>query len=76
MHHSMQGMFAVRHGPWKLVAGRGSGGFSEPVRYEPEPGEPEGQLYNLDEDPGEEVNLYADRPDIVETLMETLDAIR
>jgi arylsulfatase A-like enzyme len=76
VHHSMEGMFAVRHGPWKFVEGRGSGGFSEPVRYEPEPGEPVGQLYNLGEDPGEAVNLYADRPEIVDRLMGTLEAIR
>ena len=76
IHHSLAGVFAIRQGPWKLVEGRGSGGFSEPRHYEPQAGEPEGQLYNLDEDLSEEVNLYLDRPELVETLTRTLDAIR
>lgn len=76
IHHSLDGVFAIRQGPWKLVEGRGSGGFSEPRYYEPQAGEPAGQLYNLDEDLSEEVNLYLDRPELVETLTRTLDAIR
>ena len=68
VHHSLNGMFAIRQGPWKLILGRGSGGFSEPVAVEPAPGEPEGQLYNLVDDPGETTNLYLDRPDIVDSL--------
>ena len=76
IHHSYEGVFAIRQGPWKLVEGRGSGGFSEPRHYEPQPGEPKGQLYNLDEDLGEELNLYLDRPELVKTLTGTLNAIR
>ncbi len=76
VHHSFEGVFAVRQGPWKLVEDRGSGGFSEPVHYEPQPGEPEGQLYNLDEDPSEERNVYLDRPDLVRALSQTLATIR
>ncbi len=76
IHHSMEGVFAIRQGPWKLVEGRGSGGFSEPQHYQPQAGEPAGQLYNLDEDLSEELNLYLDRPELVETLTRTLDAIR
>ncbi len=76
IHHSYEGVFAIRQGPWKLVEGRGSGGFSEPRHYEPQAGEPVGQLYNLDEDLSEELNLYLDRPELVKTLTRTLDAIR
>jgi len=68
VHHSLNGTFAIRQGPWKLIQGRGSGGFSEPVTVEPAPGEPEGQLYNLEDDPGEATNLYLHRPDIVDRL--------
>jgi arylsulfatase A len=58
-------MFAIRQGPWKLILGRGSGGFTQPSSLTPAPGEPEGQLYYLDDDPGETTNLYQERPDIV-----------
>ncbi|MDC0312123.1 sulfatase, partial [bacterium] len=30
IHHSLFGMFAIRKGDWKLVEGRGSGGFTQP----------------------------------------------
>ncbi len=74
--HSMTGVFAIRQGPWKLILGRGSGGFSEPQTLVPAPGEPEGQLYNLGDDPGETVNLYSDRPDIVARLHTLLNRYR
>jgi len=66
--HSYEGIFAIRQGPWKLIKGRGSGGFSEPRHIEPGPGKAVGQLYNLTEDPGETVNLYQQRPTIVGRL--------
>lgn len=68
IHHSKDGMFAVRSGSWKLIPGRGSGGFTEPARREPGPGEPWGQLYNLAQDPREQDDLFESRPDIVELL--------
>ena len=74
--HSMNGMFAIRQGPWKLIVGRGSGGFSAPQTLEPGPGEPEGQLYHLADDPGESVNRYGDRPDIVDRLSALLERYR
>lgn len=66
IHHSVDGMFAVRMGPWKMILGTGSGGFSEPRRYEPQNGEPPGQLYNIEDDTRETRNLWNDRPDIVD----------
>ena len=72
IHHSMDGLFAVRSGPWKLVNGLGSGGFSEPRREEPKPGEAPGQLFNLDDDMSEQNNLYQTRPDIVQRLISVL----
>jgi arylsulfatase A len=72
IHQSGQGHLAVRKGPWKMVLKRGSGGFTEPESPEPEPGEPEGQLYNLEADPGEKDNLWLERQDIVYNLREIL----
>jgi len=76
VHHSLDGMFAIRQGRWKLIDGRGSGGFTPPARVEPGPGEPAGQLYDLEADPGETTDLYAERPDVVERLQRELDRVR
>lgn len=76
VHHSGRGMFAIRQGEWKLAEGRGSGGFTEPRHLEPGPGEPEGQLYNLAEDPAERRNLYAERPEVVRRLRALLEQYR
>ena len=73
VHHSNLGMFAMRQGNWKLELGLGSGGFTPPARVEPTPGGPAGQLYDLESDPGEEVNLYQQRPEIVARLTALLD---
>jgi len=56
VHHSLSGMFSIRRGNWKLILGRGSGGFTKPKTIKPKPGEPKGQLYNLAEDPAEAQN--------------------
>ena len=37
VHHSGNGMYSIRQGPWKLIRGLGSSGFSEPRHVEPEP---------------------------------------
>ncbi len=73
VHHSGDGMFAIRQGGWKLILGRGSGGFTPPRRHEPEPGEPLGQLYNLVDDPAEQHNLYAEEPAVVARLTALLE---
>ncbi len=73
VHHSLDGMFAIRKGDWKLILGRGSGGFTAPRRYSPEVGEPIGQLYDIVTDPGETTNLYLERGDMVAELTELLD---
>jgi hypothetical protein len=61
-------MFAARRGPWKLVLGHGSGGFSQPQRVAPAPGDPPGRLYHMWDDPTELVNLWTERPDVVQEL--------
>lgn len=73
VHHSADGMFAIRQGPWKLIQGRGSGGFTEPQRREVGSDAPAGQLYNLAEDLDESENLYAERPKVVKGLSALLE---
>ncbi|MBY0374068.1 MAG: arylsulfatase [Bryobacteraceae bacterium] len=72
VHHSGNGLFSIRQGSWKLVLGRGSGGFTKPARIEPKPDEPAGELYDLKSDPHEDHNLYAAEPRRVAALTELL----
>lgn len=64
-----------RQGPWKLIQGLGSGGFSKPNRIKPQPGQPAGQLYDLSEDPGETTDLYSQHPELVKTLSQRMEQI-
>jgi arylsulfatase A-like enzyme len=72
VHHSADGMFAIRQWPWKMVEGRGSGGWDGKGA----PTDPPGQLYDLEQDPGEKNNLYAQRPEMVKRLTALLDKYR
>jgi len=76
VHHSGNGLFAIRQGPWKLIEGLGSGGFTAPRQVEPKPGGPQGQLYHLGDDPGERRNLWSERPEVVERLTTLLERYR
>lgn len=71
VHHSLQGMFAIRRGDWKLIDGKGSGGFTK-GGTDPEPG----QLYNLARDPAEQRNLWNAEPATVKELQALLLRIR
>jgi len=75
VHHSGDGMFALRAGKWKLIVGRGSGGFTHPPRIEPSPGDPAGQLYDMENDPQETLNRWFERPEIVAQLSEMLETL-
>ena len=70
---SARGVLAVRKGPWKLITELGSGGFSQPSRVKPVADGPRGQLYNLNDDPGETTNLWSRQPEIVERLTKLLE---
>ena len=76
VHHSGGGVFALRFGDWKLIEGLGSGGFSAPRSPKPSPEGPLGQLYYLADDPGEDVNLWLDRPEKVAEMQALLASIR
>ncbi len=73
---SAGGFMTIRSGPWKLIDGLGSGGFSKPVRIEPGPEGPAGQLYHLPNDPQEATNLWQEHPEIVKRLQAELSRIR
>jgi arylsulfatase A len=68
IHHSNDGMFSIRQGEWKLIMGRGSGGFTEPRRIAAKSGEPEGQLFHIARDPAETNDVYAEHPEVVARL--------
>jgi arylsulfatase A-like enzyme len=76
VHHSINGSFAYRKDNWKVSFCPGSGGWSDP-----KPNStgiellPPVQLYNLDTDIGEENNLQAEHPEIVENYRKELSAI-
>lgn len=76
IHHSSRGYFSIRHDEWKLIEGLGSGGFSVPNIIKPEDGKPAGQLFNMKNDAGEQLDVYAQHPEIVERLTKELDEIR
>jgi arylsulfatase A-like enzyme len=76
IHHSADGHFAIRQGPWKMMPRLGSGGFTEPRSPEPGPEDAQGQLYHLGDDPKEQHNLWDERQDVVERLFDILDRYR
>jgi hypothetical protein len=73
VHQSGDGTLAIRQGPWKLCFALGSHGFSEPRSLQPQPGQPQGQLYNLADDPEETNNLWVAEPKIVAQLTDLMD---
>lgn len=69
VHHSIQGMFSIREGPWKLAFCPGSGGWAKPGDADARrQGLPEVQLYDLSRDPAEARNLHAEKPEVVNRL--------
>lgn len=80
LHQTIRLSLGIRRGPWKLLDHKGSGGN----RYEGNgalqkyfiedtaPDAP-GQLYNLDSDPGETINLYLLQPEITRELKNQLE---
>jgi len=72
VQQSSKNFLVVRKDQWKYISGIGSGGFSEPSVVDPLPGDASGQLYNLNDDPYEDHNLFLQMPDKVKELSETL----
>lgn len=74
--HSSAGMFGIRQGDWKLIEGLGSGGFTQPAFEKQLPNGPKYQLYNLKNDPLEQINLYLQYPEIANALYTKLQSIK
>lgn len=74
---------AIRRGPWKYLDHQGSGGnrydtrdiLKDYILPDTAPDAP-GQLYNLDDDPGETKNLYYEKPEIVDALKRKLEEFK
>jgi arylsulfatase A len=76
IHHSFDGSFAIRQGPWRLAPQRGSHGFSSPQSVQPKAGEPLGELYNLETDLEEKQNVWLQEPERVAQLRALLEQIQ
>lgn len=75
VHHSVRGCYSIRQGFWKLELCPDSGGVSS--RGMDLTGMPPIQLYDLQNDPCEQVNVEAEHPEIVSSLSAILaDCIR
>ena len=75
VHHSFDGAFAIRQGEWKLIFDPGSGGWSYPSPFGDEEllrDMPGIQLYNLDADVAERMNVYHKHPEVVEELTQLM----
>lgn len=73
VHHSSNGSFAIRQGPWKLILCPDSGGWSAPrPGRDDTSGLPPVQLYNLHDDVGERNNVQDRHPEIVARLTQLL----
>ena len=74
IHHSINGSFAIRRGPWKLILCPGSGGWSNPRPAQALKNKNLHlvQLYNLDDDPAEKNNLADQKRPVVNELVAEL----
>ena len=72
VHSSVNGSLSIRQGRWKLEMCPGSGGWSYPQPGPESEGLPPIQLYDLETDIGEQQNIAADHPDVVESLTDLL----
>ncbi len=72
VHHSIDGSFAIRKGRWKLELCPGSGGWSSPRPGKECEGLPAMQLYDMQADIGERVNVYDQHPEVVKELQALL----
>ncbi len=79
LHQTISLALTIRKGPWKYLDHRGSGGnnynaakLKEYALPNTAPDAP-GQLYNLETDPGEKVNLYLKYPDIAREMKALLE---
>jgi arylsulfatase A len=73
VHHSIEGLFSIRQGNWKLELCPGSGGWSSPTTEEAKTQNlPKVQLYDLRQDVRERTNVQDQHPDEVDRLIRLL----
>jgi arylsulfatase A len=70
VHHSGMGFFGIRKGKWKLLLASGSAGASKPKF---DANGPNVQLYNMQEDIGEQKNVATHKPIVVAELTKLLE---
>jgi arylsulfatase A len=70
--HSPNGNFAIRSGSWKYIEGQPSPTLKQP----PQRVELHAQLYNLQDDPGEQNDVINDHPEVVKHLATLLERQR
>lgn len=79
LHQTISLALAIRRGPWKYLDHQGSGGNNyqqgklKGLALPENAADAPGQLYHLESDPGEKVNLYFKHPDIVRDLKALLE---
>jgi arylsulfatase A len=77
VHHTGNGHFAIRQGPWVFIDDTTGDNHKEPDWFQQERGyQPHrfpGELYDLRTDRQERQNLYGERPDIVRALKALLE---
>lgn len=79
LHETISLALAIRRGRWKYLDHRGSGGndyrsgMLAPFAVPDTAPEAPGQLFDLETDPGEKVNLYFEHPEIVRELKALLE---
>ena len=85
MHQTIRLDLAIRKGKWKYLDHRGSGGndYSRddpwgmaPYALPEQAPDAPGQLYDLENDPGETTNLYFEHPERVEELKTQLELFK
>jgi len=80
VYHAVNGEFAVRKGDWVLIEGNSGSVTKEPKwikeRHNSESNSRPKVLYNIKEDPTEQINLYDRYPEKVKELQQKLDDIR
>lgn len=63
INHSGRGVFCIREGDWKLIVDCDNDGYHTEVEENEK-----GQLFNLADDPYEQINLVEEKPEIVNEL--------